>query len=529
MRLGIQLLCLLLAFGLALKVFAGAWPETESATFTLDTSIPRVDTDGDGMVDSWEDDRGTDPLVWDATANPDGDSLTNIEEYNAGSYPLIYEPDTLVFGLSALFTLQGIDPLVDTDSDGMPDVWESANLLDPDVNDSSLDPDNDGKNNLVEYNGGWNPQVAEIASTQLAASSIFLADLGATPYGESTDTDEDLMPDWWEEKYGLNRLVADATANPDGDNRDNLSEYLDGYIPTLNDLWGEVWLPSSLFALNTGGFYDDTDGDGIQDAWEEFYGFNPLVADSHLNPDEDGLTNLEEYNGGWDPLVNEWAEPSRLESLVFLTDTGGYNGGYSLDSDNDGMPDWWEDRYGLAVSTPDANGNPDGDAQGNLAEYNAGTEPTVFDYLYLVDTQGNVFLLDTGGKFSDLDNDGIPNWWERRFSDDNVAMNITLDPDKDGQNNLQEFEAGMDPNDGDSFFEIQNHQTRITEDGTELVITFDTQVDRIYKVFASDKIGQWPTTPGLQVSGDGNPTEVTVPLNGLAVYFIRVQVEFVRP
>ncbi len=45
----------------------------------------------------------------------------------------------------------------------------------------------------------------------------------------------------------------------------------------------------------------DSDGDGIPDAWENIYDFNPLVADSNGDADHDGFTNLEEYLAGTDP------------------------------------------------------------------------------------------------------------------------------------------------------------------------------------------------------------------------------------
>lgn len=48
---------------------------------------------------------------------------------------------------------------------------------------------------------------------------------------------------------------------------------------------------------------DDTDNDGIPDKWEQRYGFNSKNAsDAKLDPDNDGLTNLEEYKAGTDPL-----------------------------------------------------------------------------------------------------------------------------------------------------------------------------------------------------------------------------------
>jgi hypothetical protein len=45
------------------------------------------DTDSDGMPDGWEVANGTDPKVYDADHNPDGDCNTNYEEYVAGTDP----------------------------------------------------------------------------------------------------------------------------------------------------------------------------------------------------------------------------------------------------------------------------------------------------------------------------------------------------------------------------------------------------------------------------------------------------------
>jgi hypothetical protein len=55
-------------------------------------------------------------------------------------------------------------PMVDADHDGLADVWELANGLDPQIasgtNGASADNDGDGANNLHEYIAGTNPNNA---------------------------------------------------------------------------------------------------------------------------------------------------------------------------------------------------------------------------------------------------------------------------------------------------------------------------------------------------------------------------------
>lgn len=49
------------------------------------------------------------------------------------------------------------------------------------------------------------------------------------------------------------------------------------------------------------------------------------------------------------------------------------------DTDGDGLPDWWEDKFGFDKFAADANGDRDGDGLSNLAEYQMGSNPNAGD------------------------------------------------------------------------------------------------------------------------------------------------------
>jgi hypothetical protein len=61
----------------------------------------------------------------------------------------------------------------------------------------------------------------------------------------------------------------------------------------------------------------DDDNDGMPDDWEAQYGLNPLLNDAALDKDEDGYSNLEEYEAGTDPS-DPGSIPGKGEGMFYV-------------------------------------------------------------------------------------------------------------------------------------------------------------------------------------------------------------------
>jgi hypothetical protein len=299
------------------------------------------------------------------------------------------------------------------------------------------------------------------------------------------DSDGDGYPDDWEKDHGYDPNDPDdhpGHTNPDGSHTDL-----------------------------------DTDGDGLPDWWEVENGLDPTDSaggnGANGDPDDDGLTNKEEFEGNED-----WLEGSS-NPLNRDTDGDGYPDGWEaehgydptdpsshpdhtpggnhddgLDTDRDGLPDWWEVENrldptddGSVNEINGADGDPDDDNLTNKEEFDGNdawdgkrTDPQN------PDTDGDGYPDGLEAKYpapdgpydptdpndnpgrdnpdSDFDKDGLPDWWEiengydpmNPDTDGDGINDGDEDLDGDGLSNREEFEkddwknGNTDPADRDT-------------------------------------------------------------------------------
>jgi hypothetical protein len=192
-------------------------------------------------------------------------------------------------------------PAIDLDGGGCSDAWEQQLGSGPLV--AGEDPDNDGFPNYIEYYFGTNPLVNNLSPTHTSTNGS--GEIEITFYGPigmrfQVQRTTDLTTGIWEDvgdlivgeneeivytddptgiEKSFYRVKADRAEDQDGDDLDAFEEFL----------------------LGTSDANSDSDFDGMPDDWEWTHGLNPLGDDSAGDPDNDGRTNLDEYQLGSDP------------------------------------------------------------------------------------------------------------------------------------------------------------------------------------------------------------------------------------
>ncbi|HEY8962295.1 MAG TPA: hypothetical protein VIM57_08825, partial [Luteolibacter sp.] len=170
--------------------------------------------------------------------------------------------------------------------------------------------------------------------------------------------------------------------------------------PSVNAVTGENILQIERTGGSSGGYIQfdylkleadpdglaDGDGDGMPRWFEETYALSDANgADAALNPDDDGLTNLQEFQRGTNPTDPDSDNDGLSDSQETTTDP------LNPDSDGDGLSDSAETTSNPLLADSDADGFPD-----NL-EVEQGTNPLSaaskpFDYPGAIGVQ---FLSET--------------------------------------------------------------------------------------------------------------------------------------
>ena len=213
------------------------------------TDLTRPDTDDDGVNDGLE---GRDDNITNSITDPN-DNDTDDDGLLDGCE---------IFGLDDCDEYV-TDPLnVDTDSDGISDFDEIfAHLMEPSRHRSDptkLDTDRDGMPDLYELENGLHPQETVDGNEDWDCDGVQV----------QTEAPQPETREWYR------GMLVCVLINENSKRFTNYQEYLMGTNP--ND--------------------SDSDLDGLPDGWEYYSGLDPLVIDSHLDLDNDTISNMHEYD-----------------------------------------------------------------------------------------------------------------------------------------------------------------------------------------------------------------------------------------
>ncbi len=299
-----------------------------------------ADTDGGGAGDGFEVQWGFDPLAAaDDATDPDGDGLTNAQEFALGTLPL--GPDSDGDGLNDgdEVNTYSTDPLAaDTDGGGAPDGFEvtwSLNPLDP--TDDAGDPDGDGLTNARESQYGTDPTVADTDADGLNDGAE--VDTYSTD-PTLADTDSDGLQDGAEvNTYATDPLVADTDADGLQDGAE-VNTYSTDPLAADTDSDG-LQDGAEVNTYSTDPLAADTDADGLQDGAEvDTYATDPTLADT----DGDSFGDGDEVNVyGSDPLTYDACKVAQCDAsgACVLADDPACCTGVQADFESVALPAGW--------------------------------------------------------------------------------------------------------------------------------------------------------------------------------------------
>jgi hypothetical protein len=441
---------------------------TKAYTVVTFTPTSRLDGDGDGMDDRWETWHG----VTSASVDPDGDGFTNVQEFQRGSHPTVWNrPAMGMAGLNGNWAANA-NPLVY--------FWHNSWRLD------------------LPFRNGTTGQFK------------FTSTAGAT-----TTWWGDIQPDG----------VADDNASDQQNININFNQGTGIYRFQFNEA-------SSAYQIT----YDATDAnaDGIQDAWVTYYGLSGSNALATADPDGDGISNLAEFRRLSSPsVVDRMSVVGNRSPLAWSPDdaplrmtwsdarqrwewTGNFTAG-AMEFKFASGPGWGGSNYGtgagVALNTASTAGSSD--LSTNLV---AGRYRFAFS-----ETNGGYTVQSFPVSTEWREGNGLP------------AVGVwTNDTDRDGVNDLLEYALGGSPTNNADGKTLQTLANTNSGGTNRLVLQWLQRTDggsslAIIPELATDLAGVWsPLTPSNAANTSGVPAnhirkEVSTPQDG-SKKFLRLKV-----
>lgn len=266
---------------------------------------------------------------------------------------------------------------VDSDGDGIPDSWELAFSLNPnDANDALLDADNDGLNNLEEYEADTYPASYDTDGDGVSDGSEILQNLNPLEVDTFVDdADHDGLNSVQESAQGSSDVLSDT----DADGWSDFHEFYSHTNPTMVDSDSDLILDidedadsdgltnrNEISVHHTDPLSDDTDKDGISDGQEVMMELDPVdETDGASDGDGDGLTVTQEIQMGTDfskadsdldGLSDGLEFKAGLNPLLQDSDSDGVLD-IDEDSDGDGLTNRQELLQNTYINSPDTDGD----------------------------------------------------------------------------------------------------------------------------------------------------------------------------